>query len=239
MFHPADPFPTKRLSYSEARIHSKQVDQWLGFRINEIEHTLSQSGCRKRAPESEREHQELWLGLAVQNLLTPYTEIRRLLEILKPEPGQTVIDLGAAYGRLGFVLERHFTGVAFTGYEFVGERVLEARRCMKLQQLRQAEMIHADLSLKSFTPISADFYFIYDFGTPKAIEKILFDLRRQATRKNFHLVARGKRCHQAISDRHPWLGCKQALETEPACSIYQSDPILQKIESTVAVETNP
>ncbi|MCM2282876.1 MAG: hypothetical protein NDI61_13635, partial [Bdellovibrionaceae bacterium] len=181
------------------------VDGWLGLRIETVESELAERGCRARAQSINREHQELWIGLAAKSLLTPYIELRALLARLRLRPNQVVVDLGAAYGRMGFVVERHFAGVEFMGYEYVGERVLEARRCYVRQKLRLARMEHVDLTSPNFRPIPADVYFLYDYGTPKAIEKTLHDLRRIAMSRPFTLVARGTRCMEAITRRHAWL----------------------------------
>src|SRR4051794_33235374 len=125
VFDPANPFPLveeSALTYPEAQAHSAEADRWLGIETERIEALLP-----KRSP-ADQEH---WLGLPVQALLTPYTELRRILESLKPAPGDTVIDLGAGYGRLGFVLARHFPEARFVGYECVAERAEEANRCLK------------------------------------------------------------------------------------------------------------
>ncbi len=74
-FDSQDPFPylLPEPSYSIAKRHSALVDAWLGLRIDEVEgrlHTV--------------EGQQLWVGLAPERMLTPYTEIRMLLELLRP-----------------------------------------------------------------------------------------------------------------------------------------------------------
>ncbi len=114
IFDPADPYPLvpdASRGYAEAQVHSEQVDRWLGLETEKVERQIQ----NHVTPHD----QNLWIGLPAKTLLTPYTEIRRLLEDLRPAPGDVFVDLGAAYGRMGFVLARHFPEVRFIGYEMV------------------------------------------------------------------------------------------------------------------------
>ena len=219
-FDPVTPFPFFDQGLhtpSEVSALAQQTDEWLGLRISEIENKLAVHGCRKRARDSSKEKQELWFGLEPQKLLTPYTEIRSLLETLNPQPGQIVVDLGAAYGRMGFVIAKCFPQVNFVGYEYVGERVEEGRRCLaRLAFDSRIRMEHADLAANDFHPVAADFYFIYDFGTLKAIEKTLYDLKRIAKQRPITLVGRGRHCRYLIETRHSWL--KHAFADAPECA---------------------
>ncbi|MES2857343.1 MAG: hypothetical protein V4692_15845, partial [Bdellovibrionota bacterium] len=205
-FERRDPFPlltSNQLSVSEKSLHSAAVDLFLGLRVNDIEAKLDRTGSRRPAPQTSGDKQNLWFGLAPQDLLTPYLEIREVLHALNPTPGEVVVDLGAAYGRMGFVIERHFQGVRFEGYEFVGERVDEGRRCLEKFGALKSNLHHADLTSKSFKIPKANYYFIYDFGTDSAIEAILIQLGRIAlTSGPFKLIARGRRTQYAIADSH-------------------------------------
>lgn len=225
-FNPADPFPilaSGAYTYAQAQEHAAGADQWLGLRVEETERELIERGCRRRATSSSRDRQELWIGLAAKSLMTPYLEIRRLLERLAPQPGAVIADLGAAYARMGFVIGRHYQQLQFTGYEYVGERVAEARRCLARHAYKNVRMVHADLSCRDFRPEPADIYFIYDYGTPQAIEKTLYDLRRQASVRPITVVARGKACHLAIETRHgQWLRLEAAAELEGKSSVFRS-----------------
>ncbi len=234
-FQPANPFPLlpdlEARSISEMRAHSGSVDKWLGLRTLEIERTLAIAEHRLRSPrDSSGETQELWLGLDVQALLTPYVELRWLFERFHLRPGQTVVDLGAAYGRMGFVLARHHRGVRFIGYEYVGERVEETRRCFNAFAVdaysrRELVMEHADLASETFRPADADLYFIHDYGNLKAIEKTLYDLRRIARTRTLSLVGRGRHCRYLIDARHPWL-VAEPQNSERAFTIYRSSDSL-------------
>lgn len=240
-FNPRDPFPllaAGKISPSEAQAHAEAVDHWLGLEVKGVEAFLLTHGCRAKARGSGGEQQELWIGLNSRCLLTPYTEIRALLERLRPTPNATVVDLGAAYGRIGLVLARHFPACDFIGYEYVGERVAEARRCIErfagvAGGGRRIVMEHVDLTALDFKPAPADYYFIYDYGTTKAIEKTLHDLRRISLHRAITVVARGRRCHEAIDRNHRWLAQAFPSETNwSGSTVYCSD--LNSTYSTTA-----
>ncbi len=216
-FDAANPFPhvdEEVVTYPEAQAHSAEVDRWLGLDTERIEAALG-----AKCPEG----QEHWLGLPVRALLTPYTELRSLLERLGPRPGDTLVDLGAGYGRMGFVIARHFPGVSFIGYECVTERVQEASRCLKGAGAdSRARMEIADLSDPHFLPVAAPYYFIYDFGSVSAIEKTLGDLRVVARLHPIAVVGRGRRIRDAIERGHPWLSAIRKPEHFKHSSIYRS-----------------
>jgi hypothetical protein len=224
-FGPNTPFPIVSegdLSYREAQGHSVTVDTWLGLNTAPVETALAQFGCRLRPSNSSGEHQELWIGLALNSLLTPYTEIRTILAQLDPADGETIVDLGAGYGRMGFVISRHYPQTKFIGYEYVGERVKEGMRCLKNLQNLDIKLIHADLSCQDFSPAPAQYYFIYDYGSSKAIEKTLHDLRRIAKEWAITVVGRGRSSRDAIERNHPWLSQIVSPVHGAHYSIYKS-----------------
>jgi hypothetical protein len=227
-FSPRDPFPLSvwdDVNEASRKRHATLVDQWLGLNITEIEKELARAGSLFRPHQDSttesRETQRLWFGLAPEDLQTPYLEIRNLLNELAPRAGETVVDLGAAYGRMGHVLHRHHPGVKFIGYEFVGERCFEGRKAFARHDMSAARLEHVDLSLKSFTPTVAEYYFIYDFGNEKAIEKILFDLKRISQTSEIKLIARGRSCRYLIENRHSWL--KRVPGPERRATMYRTE----------------
>jgi hypothetical protein len=240
-FDPRDPFPflpLGALSAAEEQSHALAADAWLGLDVAAVERELMFRGCRSRAPGASGEAQELWLGLAATSLLTPYIEIRRALQAAGAGPGATIVDLGAAYGRMGFVVARCFPGARFIGYEYAGERVAEGARALARFARASgaapgaARLVGADLSAPGFAPGPADIYFIYDFGTPKAIEKCLHDLRRIGQVKSFLLIGRGQRCRDAISRRHGWLKSEAAAPGERALRYRASASSAARIEAS-------
>ncbi len=211
------------VSISVMQSHAAAADAWLGLEIEKTERRLLNQGCRLKAGGVSRDPQELWIGLASQDLLTPYIEIRGLLELLSPPRSTMIVDLGAAYGRMGFVVARHFPERQFVGYEYVGERVHEARRCLQVLENSRITIEHADLSDRRFSPVAADYYFLYDFGTAKAIEKTLYDLRRIALERSITVIARGRRSHEAIETRHPWLVPATRVQSIAASTVFRSN----------------
>ncbi len=202
-FDPADPFPLLPFgshTYREAQEHSALVDTWLGLETERIEAELIESA----APVA-RDVQQLWIGLPIQALQTPYSELRLILNELDLNPGQTIVDLGAGYGRLAFVVGRHAKDIRFVGYELVRERVLEARARLHPFEFHNVEMIEADLASPDFVPVEADAYFLYDYGTRSAIEKTLRDLRAVSMRRPIVVVGRGRASRDAIERGEPWL----------------------------------
>jgi hypothetical protein len=217
-FDPTDPFPLlsgERL-YSEAQKHSAEVDAWLGLKTNEIEESLL---LRNSQTNSDTQH---WIGLPSRSLLTPYTELRSILSHVSPSDGDNVVDLGAGYGRLGFVLARHYPAVDFIGYEIVNERVAEASRCFEKHQCHRAIMLREDLSAPGFVPVSAAFYFLYDYGSRTAVVKTLNDLRTIAQARAITVIGRGRLSRDLIERENPWLSQVNVPSHHRNFSIYRS-----------------
>jgi precorrin-6B methylase 2 len=219
-FNTRNPFPLLRhddKSNSDARVraHSEQVDAFLGLKTDQVEKILRAHGCQNKASTANIRDQELWIGLAAKRFSTPYTEIRTILSLLKPRPGRTIVDLGSAYGRMGFVIGRHYPKINFIGYEYAGERVKESKRCLRLLRYPLVKIKHADLSSMEFQPIIADYYFIYDYGTQDAIKKT-------AQEKIITVIARGRDSRDVIEEHHPWLKKMAIPRRYIHFSIYQS-----------------
>lgn len=205
------------MSYAEAQKHSAMVDSWLDLRTIEIETELA----REKSGPKNRD-QERWIGLPTHALLTPYSELRKILFLLSPSRGSKIVDLGAGYGRMGFVLARHYPDATFVGYEIVEERVKEAKRCLAHHKCRNAEMMCEDLSADRFPLAVADFYFIYDYGSRIAITKTLNDLRIIARSRPLVVVGRGRLSRDLIEQQNPWLSRINAPEHHGNFSIYRS-----------------
>ncbi len=218
LFDPEElfPFVDGSVTYADAQSHSAEVDAWLGIKTAEVEAQLL------AAMKVENADHQLWIGLPVKALQTPYTELRELLERLAPEVGETVIDLGAAYGRMAFVLDKHAPGVGFIGYEFVGARVREGQQSYQRHGLKNAQLFEADLSHVEFRLPSAEYYFLYDYGNRQAIEKTLEDLREIAMVRAITVVGRGRASRDAIERGAPWLSQVVAPEHFLHYSIYRS-----------------
>jgi hypothetical protein len=145
-----------------------------------------------------------------------------------------VIDLGAGYGRLGFVLGREYPDVEYIGYEYVTERLTEGARCLRRGRFRTTNSAHASDSAASLNIIEADLqsidfqtpvathYFIYDFGSARAISKILNQLREISLRQKITVIGRGRASRDLIEQEHFWLSKVVEPQHFKNFSIYQS-----------------
>jgi cyclopropane fatty-acyl-phospholipid synthase-like methyltransferase len=158
-FNKSDPFPLLEpsASYEDAKAHSALVDEWLGVFTEYVEQKILANGRYAQAKYESPMMPEYWSGLAIQTLQTPYVEIREMLSRLPLKSGDTVVDLGAAYGRMGHVIGRHYQNVQFVGYEFVSERVEEALRCLEKFNYTNVRLEVADLSYPKFFQSQHDF----------------------------------------------------------------------------------
>jgi hypothetical protein len=211
------------------RQHANMVDKILGFRVKYIEEMLV-AEARGFEPDGSHEtwgpklHQgvQTWVGLDLQTLQTPYSECLRILQLLKIRPYQHVIDLGAAYGRMGIVLGGLFIKNSFTGYEYVKARVDEGNRVFKELGLHRCQLFEQDLFDPSFELPEADIYFIYDYGQVEHINHTLKQIEAIAHKRPVKVVVRGKFTKRIIADKHLWLDQKYEGKLEELFSIYSA-----------------
>lgn len=192
--------------------HGELIDEIAGISSHNIESDLLTTGI-KLNPRGDveswgkRMHQghQTWVGLDPNVLQTPYAEIFDMLTKIDPGKNQHIVDLGAAYGRMGLVLNYLYPETFFTGFEYVPERVIEGNRVFVQYLCHRALLIQADLSSETFTLPEADIYFLYDYGRPDQIRFTLKELERIGEKKNIIVVGRGTACRHYIHKSHPWL----------------------------------
>jgi hypothetical protein len=211
------------------RQHSNMVDKILGFRVKYIEEMLV---AEARGFEPEGSHEtwgpslhngvQTWVGLDLQTLQTPYSEIIRILQLLRIKPYQHIIDLGAAYGRMGVVIGGLYIKNQFTGYEYVKARVDEGNRVYKELGFNRVQLHTQDLFAKDFELPEADVYFIYDYGQVEHIDHTLKQIEQVAYKRPVKIVVRGKFTKRIIADRHPWMDLKYEGKLEELFSIYSA-----------------
>ncbi|WP_295900221.1 SAM-dependent methyltransferase [uncultured Bdellovibrio sp.] len=219
-FDANNPFPLLELdtySYKEAQDHAVLVDEWLGFQIDSCEEKV-----RSRSKTQENVPQQNWEHLSVQAFQTPYMEIRNILDLLSLTPGKHIVDLGCAYGRMGFVLGAHHKDIRFSGYELEQERVLEAQRVLSRFSYPEINFYTADLSASEFVLPEADVYFIFDYGNESAVKKTLVDLQKIAQKRSIEVIARGRLSRFLVHKEHPWLSEVETPRHYPHFSIYRS-----------------
>ncbi len=222
-FNPKDPFPlieTNTVSYAEEKLHAAQVDVWLGIRAEEIE---KQIALKQTSKERNR---EFWIGKSVETFSTPYTELRSIIEDLRPvfadsnEPA--IVDLGAGYGRMAHVVDAHAPLVRFVGYELLVERQAEGQRVIALRGLGRAVLKHQDVTSLEFESRSASVFFLYDFGSRADVETCIENLKRLATQRTITVIARGGRSREVIEKQHHWLSQVVKPLHRKHYSIYRS-----------------
>ncbi len=215
-FHPRDPFPLLPAlapdHYASSKRHAAAVDEWLGLNVGAVEAKLRDPG----------DGEQRWIDRHASVFLTPYVELRAWLERLRPRAGETVVDLGAGYGRLGFVLARHFPEAIFAGFEIVPERVVEGAQALARFGARNARLTRVNIADPAWIPPPAEIYFIYDYGSRESIAKTLGDLREISREKNIRVVGRGRGVRDQIERTHPWLGSVHRPAHFGHYSIYRS-----------------
>lgn len=215
-----DPFPLAPWAPLRAgQEHAAAVDRWLGLRIDETESRLA---ARDAGRAARGEGQEIWLERGPATFLTPYSELREIVERLPLADGDSVVDVGAGYGRLAFVLARHRPRCEFVGLELVPERVAEANRVLAARGVERAAMLEFDAQKRANEIPSASTYFIYDFGSRSAIDSALVALKSIARSRPIAVVGRGRASRDAIEREHPWLSQVRRPEHGPRFSIYRS-----------------
>lgn len=222
-------FQTPKANDVIRRQHAHMLDKILGFRIKYIEEMLV-ADARGFDPEGSHEtwgpkmHQgvQTWVGLELQTLQTPYSECLRILQLLKIKPYQHIVDLGAAYGRMGVIIGGLFIKNTFTGFEYVKGRVDEGNRVYQELGFNRCNLVTQDLFEPSFELPDADVYFIYDYGQVEHIDHTLKQIESKASKRPVKVAVRGKFTKRIIADRHPWLDLQYEGKLEELFSIYSA-----------------
>lgn len=209
--------------------HSELVDRILGFRMKFVEEMLindalafDPKGSHDSWGPALHNGIQTWVGLDVATLQTPYVEAARVFQLLKLRPYQQVVDLGAAYGRIGIVVGGLYPKTIFTGFEYVKSRVDEGNRVFGDLGFSHCELVQQDLFAKKFTMPEADIYFIYDFGQVEHISHTLNQLKEVASKRPIRIVVRGKYTKQIIDSQHPWLNMSYESRVIAPSVIYQA-----------------
>lgn len=190
--------------------HSKYLDSILDFRVRFVEEMLlyqaagfDPDGNHETWGPKIHNGVQTWVGLDNETLQTPYCDILRILQLLKLRPYQEVIDLGAAYGRMGVVLGGIYPKNSFIGFEYVKERVSEGNRLYQKLGLKNSILHCRDLGSPVFKLPLADVYFIYDFGQVEHILKTLKEIEELSVRRPLRVVVRGKWSQEIIEKQFP------------------------------------
>ncbi len=220
-------FQTPKANDVIRKQHSNLVDKILGFRTKYVEEMLV-ADARGFDPEGSHETWgpsihggiQTWVGLDIQTLQTPYSECLRILQLLKIKPYQHIIDLGAAYGRMGVVIGGLYIKNSFTGFEYVKARVEEGNRVYNEMGFNRCQLLEKDLFSEDFELPEADVYFIYDYGQVDHIDHTLTQISKIAEKRPIKVVVRGQFTRKIIKEKHEWLDLKYEGKLEEDFSIY-------------------
>lgn len=208
-----------------AKSLSHEIDMSFGFKIAEIEADLLQKYRKisnKEDKDKEFSSSETWVGLHPDTLQTTYPELIKVFHYLKSRDINKIVDLGAAYGRLGLVGAALRPSASFLGFEVIAERSLEGQRIFTKLGLTAHELRNQNILDDSFILPSADLYLIYDFSSPEDIRKILNKLSEKLFKEPFFIVARGEGVRSLIQNKYPeFFSCNGVLH-EPTWSLYSS-----------------
>ena len=198
-------------NYVQAKHRSVQIDGFLGFRIDEIEKTIVDPSIG-----------QTWSHLSAQSFQTPYPELADIVRLFPQNPCYRWLDLGAAYGRLGFVLKALRPQDSFLGYEFVEKRVQHGNEILHRWDCTSAQLQGRDLRNLSDPWPDFDLLFLFDFGQPSEIAGFLDQLREHRKSQPFSLIGSGRATRHLIATQHPWLSQVEEPLHTPHWSLYRS-----------------
>ncbi len=190
------------------RRHSKNLDKQFGYRINKIENKLSQKYREYdlyERPDEKKKHFpgcEAWIGLDPGALQTPYSEIFHAFNFLKDFKVDRIVDIGAGYGRVAFVMNAVFPYCEFIGFEIVKKRQAEGQRVFDNMCFPNSSLVNENVLNSAFELPSADIYFIYDFSESGDLDIILKQLDRIRAHRSFYLIAKGDRVASLMATKY-------------------------------------
>lgn len=111
---------------------------------------------------------------------THYSVLMDLFNYLAPAPGESFIDIGSGFGRVGFFIGLCFPEIKYKGYELVRERVDCSVQVGNRNQFKNIDFEAMDLLKPSFKLPVSDYYFFYD-PLEKEDLKVFFETQHFVT----------------------------------------------------------
>lgn len=191
------------------------IQQFRSFHVHE--------DCSPKSAHNDSEKSgETWIGLNPQVLLTPYSELYDIFNLISGHQIDSIIDIGSAYGRVGIVSKAFFPKSVFYGYEIVKKRMSEASRVSELYglnfQLSNQNVLDDDFDLPK-----CSVYFIYDFSHFMHIKAILNKLEKLIGNHKFILIAKGDEVRSNIQMYFPVFYTKTSPIYRKEWSIFFCD----------------
>lgn len=168
------------------------------FKLNyQLDKDMTVDHCTK-----ERLYQRA--GVGVQS---GYSTILLALHRIKAKSGNSLVDLGSGYGRVGLVCSLLRPDIDITGYEYVPHRVTVSNNASKSFGLTDSlQFLVQDLSLQSFQIPDADIYYLYDPFTIETYRYVLKQIVEVSKRQKITVVTKGNASSwlMDISKKNAW-----------------------------------
>lgn len=167
---------------------------------------LNYNADLKILPKTDFGNERVFEGSGV-GVQSSYSTILLALRYLRIPKGARFIDLGAGFGRVGFIVGLLRPDVIFSGYEIVPERVDAVNAAIQDFGLEKSVKFFAqDLSKTDFVIPDADIYYMYDPFSVETYKHVLTQLSVIATRKKINIITSGetRQVMQELSQRGRW-----------------------------------
>ena len=224
----------RRQKHVHPRVHAKHVDRLLGYKIPKIEIKLLKkyrAYDRENDQSNRKQHYEgtqTWVGLHPQVLLTPYNEIFEALSVCDAIKIEHVVDIGAAYGRVGLVANSLFPSTLFTGYEVLKQREVEGNRIFDFFELQNLQIVQKNILEDDFVLPKAEIYFIYDFSDSPDLCQILDELEGRIGKYDFYLVTKGERMDFLLEKKYKKFSLVKSIPSTCELRVYSSTTTMLK-----------
>ncbi len=174
------------LSILEDREFDALVDRIIGYKyLSKIEST------RKDQPLLSKQGEAKWSKKSpVDGYSSSYRDIKEILKVSGMKDGDSFVDIGSSFGRVGCVIGANFPNTQFSGYEIVPERVAEAQRIADFLQLDNVNYFHADVSADHFEIPEADWFFFCDPLDGDELAYTLQKIHNRVSNKEVRLIAK-------------------------------------------------
>ncbi len=141
-------------------------------------------------------------GPTARILQTRYATLDKIAQHLQFTPGQTLVDLGSGFGRVGIYYALRNLGLKIRGFELAPERVEFSNATKQRLGLDGIEFGVQDLEDPSFCPPPADYYFLFDPVKKSVRDKVIEDLKGLARTapKPFTVIAISGWSKQILAD---------------------------------------